>query len=117
MQQVIFISEEQQEIISGIINNFCNIGNIISDVKVTGNYNYVGAIVGLNNFDAEIENTYYLKDTYANGIGENWENETNVDTLEIDKIENMPAMLEIIGTEFKEDENNINKGYPVLKWQ
>lgn len=29
----------------------------------------------------------------------------------------MPAILEIIGTEFKEDENNINNGYPILQWQ
>ena len=101
----------------GIINNFCNIGNIISDVKVTGKYNYVGAIVSLNYSDGKIENTYYLKDTCANGIEENWGNETDVDTLEIDKIENMPAILEIIGTEFREDENNINNGYPILTWQ
>ena len=102
---------------NGIINNFCNIGNIISDVKVTSNYNYVGAIVSVNNSDGKIENTYYLKDTCANGIEENWGNETDVDTLEIDKIENMPAILEIIGTEFREDENNINNGYPILTWQ
>ena len=117
MQQVIFILEEQQGTINGIINNFCNIGTIISNVKVTGNYNYVGAIVGINNSDAKIENTYYLKNTCANGIEENWGNETDIETLEIDKIENMPAILEIIGTEFKEDEKNINNGYPILQWQ
>lgn len=58
-----------------------------------------------------------MKDTCANGIEENWGNETDVNTIEIDKIENMPNILEIIGTEFKKDENNINKGYPILQWQ
>ena len=58
-----------------------------------------------------------MKDTSANGIEENWGNETDVNTIEIDKIENMPNILEIIGTEFKKDENNINKGYPILQWQ
>ena len=41
----------------------------------------------------------------------------DVNTTEIENIENMPTILEIIGTEFKKDENNINKGYPVLTWQ
>ena len=101
----------------GIINNFCNIGNIVSDVKVTGTYNLVGAIVGVNYSNAKIEDTYYLKNTCANGIGGNWANEADVNTTEIENIENMPTILEIIGTEFKKDENNINKGYPVLTWQ
>ena len=101
----------------GTINNFGNIGNIVSEVKVTGNYNYMGAIAGLNHQNSKIEDTYYLKDTCANGIEENWANEADVNTTEIENIENMPTILEIIGTEFKKDENNINKGYPVLTWQ
>lgn len=29
----------------------------------------------------------------------------------------MPTGLSIIGSAFKEDENNINKGYPILQWE
>lgn len=56
-------------------------------------------------------NTYFLKGTSANGIGlgdgECVEKETS----------NFKNLYTLLGIEFVLDKDNINGGYPILKWQ
>lgn len=96
------------------LENSCNTGNIVSDATVTGTYNAIGLIAGLNHNTGVINNSYYLSDSVLQSVGINWgENEVTA----IDNLENMPNMLLILGNGFKEDTNNINNGYPILNWQ
>ena len=52
-------------------------------------------------------------------IGIEGGNVTKNSIEEVSDIKDMPTILSIINTEncFKEDTNNINKGYPILNWQ
>ena len=52
-------------------------------------------------------------------IGIEGGNVTKNNIEEVSDIKDMPTILSIINTEncFKEDTNNINKGYPILNWQ
>ena len=96
------------------LENGCNIGNIISNAIVMGTYNEVGLIVGLNYTTGVIKNSYYLSGFAIQGIGTNW----GVSEISaIDDLQDMPTILEIVGDAFKEDNNNINNGYPILSWQ
>ena len=96
------------------LENGCNIGNIISNAIVMGTYNEVGLIVGLNHTTGIIKNSYYLSGFAIQGIGTNW----GVSEISaIDDLQDMPTILETVGDAFKEDNNNINNGYPILSWQ
>ena len=91
------------------ITNSYNIGSIESQ---GGNNNLIGSILGAGGLNATITNCSYLAETAEKGMG------TGTDvTTRINNIEDMPDILTILGSEFKMDENNINKGYPILNWQ
>lgn len=96
------------------IKNDYNSGNIVSNVTVTGSYNTVGAIVGLNYDTGTIENSKYLSSTATKGAGINW---GTADITSVDSIDDMPTVLSIVGDAFKADTSNINGGYPILNWQ
>ena len=91
---------------SGIVKNCYNIGN----VETTNLYNrHVGAMVGVFN-DTQTINTYYLKNTINNG--DNIDNNSTEFTSE-----NFKDLYLKLGSDFKQDINNINNGYPILSWQ
>lgn len=96
------------------LENGCNIGNIISNPIVTGDYNEIGLIAGLNAQTGVITSSYYLSELGLKAIGTDW---GISEITAIDELKNMPTILEIVGNAFKEDDNNINNGYPILSWQ
>ena len=88
--------------------------------KVSGNPG--GGIVGgqymegdYNNFKMILKNNYYLNSTATYGIGKYSKND-NASPLEASQ---MPSVISVINGDnaFVEDINNINNGYPILKWQ
>ncbi len=96
------------------VKNCYNIGNVIC-------YNrFSGAIAGANGTSRDwrggiVENCYYLQGTDSKGIGMEYDiikSETFVKTKE-----EMKTIHSLLGTEFISDNNNINNGYPILKWQ
>ena len=93
----------------GILNNSYNIRNI------SGNVAYVGGIAGQND-GGSIKNTYSLEGTCTNIIGSNLNNGI-IETSEIKAEQDMKVLATILGDAFEEDEENLNNGYPVLKWQ
>ncbi len=72
----------------------------------------VGQIAGTNYLSGSIKNCSYLKQGEYNAIGKN---SVSVDeSTPIEDETNMPSILDIVGSSFK---NSINNGYPILNWQ
>ena len=99
---------------SGTMENVYNIGKVTLD----NSGGLIGAIIGGRYIQEEYNfiNCKYLKGSASNAIGDNY----IFDGIEeIDDIEQMPIVIEVINSEnvFKEDNNNINNGYPILSWQ
>lgn len=93
------------------ITNSYNIGTIEYE---GGNIFRIGAILGAGGENGTIANCSYLATSAEKGMG------TGTDvTTRVENIENMPTVLSVINAEncFREDTNNINKGYPILNWQ
>ena len=83
-----------------------NIGNITGSQRVSGICK--SASEGI----LEITNCYYLENT-VNGTNETDEIE-GVTSKSSEELKNLSKTL---GSEFKEDTDNINNGYPILEWQ
>ena len=98
----------------GNIENCHNVGKL----SVTGNWVRNGAIAGYAK-NQTINNSKWLAGTADKAIGIEDGNVTKNSIEEVSDIKDMPTILSIINTEncFKEDTNNINKGYPILNWQ
>ncbi len=92
---------------TAIINNCSNIGQIV----ISDNAN-IGEIVGKNSWTT-LNNCYYNFQNGIDAIGENTGGTLN----NVIQTDNMPTVLSIIGSKFKEDIDNINNDYPVLIWQ
>jgi len=93
-----------------------NIGNVASNVTLTGTYNSVGGIAGLNSGGGgAIENSSYLSSTATTGVGRDVG--TTSGLTSVDSLLNMPTVISVVGSAFKADTNNINGGYPILNWQ
>lgn len=92
-----------------------NVGNVVSNVTLTGTYNNVGGIVGINSYGGVIEDSCYLSTTATTGVGRAIGTAPVITSA--DSLSDMPTVLEIVGATFKEDTNNINDGYPILTWQ
>lgn len=96
----------------GLIENCYNVGNVnITGGKAT----QIAAIAG--EIDAgKISNTYYLDTTSkcayytTSGSGSIIGKSTQSIMLE-------SSFIDTLGEAFKADSNNINNGYPILKWQ
>ena len=96
----------------GNIYSAYNIGEISIETSKSG----IGSIAGTNWTGAmTYNNCGYLIGTYDVGVGGG--NDTGI--TELDNIAKFPNVLSIVNEEdaFKEDSNNINKGYPILIWQ
>ena len=90
------------------LRNCYNIGNIISTSTTGG---IIGSALGSTN---RYVNNYWLDDCGATrGIG----NLESSDGIESKSMSLMKNIDNILGTEFCSDTNNINKGFPILKWQ
>ena len=63
----------------------------------------------------KIVNNYYLKGIASYGLGY-YSSDYNASPLEASQ---MPSVISVINGDnaFVEDTNNINNGYPILKWQ
>ena len=109
----------------GVIEGINNVGGIVgsnynevnnsyntAEVKSQNSANNVGAVIGSNTTSGKVSNCYYS--TEINAIGE--ENGVSSNILKL-KTEEMPDVLSIVGTKFKDDTNKINNGYPILTWQ
>lgn len=92
----------------GKIENAYNVGKI-PDMDSSG------GIVGINfksdqNLIGNINNAYSLDKVY--GI-----NETYIKNSLVKNDDEMKEIADSLGSSFENDINNINKGYPILKWQ
>lgn len=84
---------------------------------------YCGGVAGEASDTSGILNSYYLKGTSSGGL-DGKDVVGHAETLEESE---MPSVLEVIQNQievdgqminaFKEDNNNINNGYPILYWQ
>ena len=107
--------------IGGILGNNTNAtaknSYVIANIDYNEEYlDYSGYIVGTNSTNGQIFNCSYLvNDEKLNPFG-TIEAGSRFDAI---AIENQEQLLSIINSEkaFKEDTNNINNGYPILKWQ
>lgn len=91
---------------SGTTKNCYNIGN------VSEREDY-GGVVGSNNtaYIGTVTNTYYLSGTCSKGIGYGTGEATEKTS------EQLKGLAGTLGSEFITDSENINSGYPILKWQ
>ena len=99
----------------GKSKNCYNIGSV-SGETVERYGGIVGANNSYSNIIGELKNCYSLVDTCENGIGFNINNAI-MESCEVKSEEDMKNLAQILGSAFKEDTNNINNGYPVLRWQ
>ena len=106
-----------------------NLGGVVgqyytpSSPQVYNTYNLTkmsngGGIIGIvyTEYDSNlIKNNYFLEGTATYGLY-NASSNTGTGTLSKDK---MPSVISVINGDnaFVEDINNINNGYPILKWQ
>ena len=96
----------------GTINNCYNIGKINLENSTVQN---IAQIVG-RALSTTFSNCYGVIEENVGTIGYDRGNNiiNNVTLQEKGKI---PESLEIIGTDFENDSENINQGYPILDWQ
>ena len=101
------------------IVNCYNAGKILLNVDSENVKSYIGNIVGVHD-KGNIQNCYYI-DNGVDGIGQNEDNENVGTVLEVDdenlKKTEMVNRLNDNENEFVFDIQNINNGYPILKYQ
>jgi len=88
----------------------CNIGTINYEVKSSS---CIGTLTGY--LEGTLPNSYTLNHAMLNGIGFNASSAP--EPTKVNTVAEMPTVLEIVGSGFKADSNNINNGYPILSWQ
>ena len=94
---------------SSEIYNCYNVG------KISGNREF-GGIVGLNAISESndskgvIRNVYSIENIYGT-------NKSIIEQAEVKKLEEIKLISSILGDAFENDSNNINEGFPILKWQ
>ena len=108
----IFNSEENPQ-----VKNCYNVGNVSATAKEI----YMGGIIGINGESntykgGTISNCYC---TTATTYSYYYWNGSKIVTSTTGKVEanTLKTYLNKLGDEFEEDEENINNGYPILKWQ
>ena len=93
-----------------LINNF-NAGTTNGGGIIGGQY----AVSDYQNFKLLLNGNYFLTDTAKYGLG-TYRSNQGAEPLSQDE---MPSVISVINGDnaFVEDTNNINNGYPILKWQ
>ena len=98
--------------IGGIVGEQASVENCYNVGVINGsNASYIGGIIGNNVGNVNIANNYYLEGC-VNSLNEN--TISGVRTKTAEQIQELSSLL---GSSFKEDTNNINNGYPILRWQ
>ena len=69
-----------------------------------------GGIVGINTDDGLIKNVYSLEKMYGVNNG-------TIERSSVKTPEELKLLASALGSAFEEDGNNINNGFPILKWQ
>ena len=64
-----------------------------------------------------IVNNIWCLDKHTNCIGLLHGNQGSTTNYGIKTSDELKNMTSILGSEWKDDENNINDGYPILRWQ
>ena len=90
------------------IANCYNIGTIETNFM-----EYAGIISYTSSSKNTIRNNYYLENV-INGTSND---RIIIDGIEAMEEENLKGLSSVLGVAFKEDDNNINNGYPILQWQ
>ena len=108
----VYISGVVAQMYNGNINNCYNCGTIIS--SSSGRIAGIVAVNGINSTDVSgtITNSYCTTDTSYSSYDMNSSNTSrrvNSNTLK--------TYASTLGDAYKDDENNINNGYPILTWQ
>lgn len=105
------------------MHNCFNAGNITFN-STYGKGTHVGSLYGVawveDGSQAIFRNCYWLTNTYSKaGSTQYYADPEESEIIEVDTEAELKAKaLNILGTEhYKEDENNINKGWPIFKWQ
>ena len=98
--------------IGGIIGrNYSECFNVYNVGLIYGSIEYsLGGIIG-NNENGKVLNSYYLENIVTTG------KENSVEGVCIKTSNELKGLSTILGNAFKADDNNINNGYPILKWQ
>ena len=103
----------------GTLEDSYNTGNVSGPVDTTG------AIVGYNNeFYYDVTNTTYIGETHncysLEGITSKLFGENNSiigEECSFKSSNELKSLYKVLGSDFKEDINNINNNYPILEWQ
>ena len=97
-----------------IIEHSYNSGNISSS-SGGGILGYQYGASKIENFTMKLKNNYYLSGSATYGLG-GYKSNLGAEPLSEDE---MPSVISVINGDnaFVEDTNNINNGYPILKWQ
>lgn len=96
-----------------IISNCYNSGEV-STTYALGTY--MGAVIGQGgNTYYEVENSYYLDGSCLYGIGSG--SKVGTGTPESVTDDELKALAETLGEDFKTASANVNSGYPILTWQ
>ena len=97
-----------------LINNY-SLGKASGGGILGAEYDYNGNNEIRSEITMKIVNNYYLKGIASYGLGY-YSSDYNASPLEASQ---MPSVISVINGDnaFVEDTNNINNGYPILKWQ
>lgn len=91
----------------GIINN-CYTSGTITGTSQTG------AFMGYIYTSYNVTNCYYLEGVHENVVGFNYQ--ANIDNIKAVSSDELKTLVTVLGEEFASKED-LNNGYPVLKWQ
>lgn len=107
---------QQESLSNGSIINCYNVGT------VSGSTSYVGGVLANFNEQPILTNCYNLNTSSAYAVGASTGGWGTLDNTWTDHIvtkteADMKALTGTLGENWENDTNNINAGYPVLKWQ
>lgn len=105
------------QIHGGEIYNCYNIGKTQIVTPLTTQIRN-GAITGYYDSNTTIKNTYWLETSSQSGIAEmSLSASQDYEVIAIETEEEMKNIADSLDSEYKQDKNNINNGYPILNWQ
>lgn len=96
---------------NGTISNTYNLGTI-EETENEVTIKYKGLLIGRIQ-NTSLKDSFYKEQGDELVVGSNYNG--NIENVKV--LDDMINILSIIGDNFKEDTNNINKGYPILNWQ
>ena len=76
-------------------------------------YTDCAGVIAYFSVNSILKNNYYLENV-INGTSND---KINIEGINVINSENLKNLSETLGEAYKQDTNNINNGYPVLRWQ